>query len=209
MGEPMDRAAEAHQPMALDFVNTVDWRNTRQPTERLNGYADLVTWLCAADALTPSVGQRMLAAAGADGEGAQAAFARARALREAIYRVFAAVARGEAIATPDLAPVSVAASEALAHARLAPTAQGSVEWEWPEHDAPLERALWPVARSAAALLVSARLGRVRECEGDGCGWLFLDTSKNRSRRWCSMDSCGNRAKARRHYARVRATQAGA
>ena len=66
----------------------------------------------------------------------------------------------------------------------------------------LERVVWPVARSAADLLTSDLLSRVRRCEDDrGCGYLFIDTSRNRSRRWCSMESCGNRAKARRHYAR--------
>ncbi len=206
MGEPTARVAEARQPVALDFVNTLDWRNTDAPIERLNSYADLVAWLCEADTLPPPLAQRMLAAATADVAGATAALTRARTLREAIHRVFAAVARGDALAAPDLAPVSAAVSEALAHARLAPTTQGSVVWVWPEDDAPLERALWPVARSAEALLISERLDRVRECEGAGCGWLFLDTSKNRSRRWCSMESCGNRAKARRHYARARAAQ---
>ena len=67
-----------------------------------------------------------------------------------------------------------------------------------------DRMLWPVTRSAAELLVSGELSRVRTCANDTCGWLFMDTSKNRSRRWCDMNDCGNRAKARRHYARKRA-----
>ncbi|MCL4370559.1 MAG: CGNR zinc finger domain-containing protein [Chloroflexi bacterium] len=64
--------------------------------------------------------------------------------------------------------------------------------------------LWPVARSAGELLTSSELGRVRKCAGYPCGRLFLDTSRNQSRRWCDMKSCGNLAKARRHYARIRA-----
>jgi predicted RNA-binding Zn ribbon-like protein len=65
--------------------------------------------------------------------------------------------------------------------------------------------LWPVARSAADLLTSAEeLARVGQCADDrGCGWLFFDTSRNHSRRWCAMKDCGNRAKARRHYRRQR------
>lgn len=81
-------------------------------------------------------------------------------------------------------------------------------WTWPEEAADLARPLWPVARSAAELLTSPDLGRVHECLGDNCGWLFLDTSRNRRRTWCSMEGCGNRAKARRHYARRRATPGG-
>ena len=63
--------------------------------------------------------------------------------------------------------------------------------------------LWPIARSAAHLLTSAELTRVRECDGTSCNWLFFDRSRGGSRRWCSMESCGNRAKARRHYRRRR------
>ena len=65
----------------------------------------------------------------------------------------------------------------------------------------LERVLWPVVRSAADLLTSPERGRVRRCGGANCDWLFMDNSRNHSRRWCDMGSCGNRAKARRYYAR--------
>jgi len=74
---------------------------------------------------------------------------------------------------------------------------------WPAADY-LDRPLWPVARAAADLLQSEQLERVGECADDrGCGYLFLDTSRNHSRRWCSMESCGNRAKARSHDRRTR------
>src|SRR5207302_22567 len=68
----------------------------------------------------------------------------------------------------------------------------------------LDRMLWPVIRSAADLLVSGEAQRVRRCASETCDWLFLDTSRNHSRRWCDMSGCGNRAKARRHYARAKA-----
>jgi predicted RNA-binding Zn ribbon-like protein len=80
--------------------------------------------------------------------------------------------------------------------------QPGFAWTWPdEEELDLARLLWPVARSAAELLTSPDRQLVRECLGDNCGWLFLDTSKNHRRTWCSMQGCGNRAKARRHYAR--------
>ena len=66
------------------------------------------------------------------------------------------------------------------------------------------RPIWPVALSAAELLMLGDLGRVEECPGsDGCGWLFFDSSKNGRRRWCSMEGCGSRDKMRRLYARKR------
>jgi predicted RNA-binding Zn ribbon-like protein len=67
----------------------------------------------------------------------------------------------------------------------------------------MDQMLWPVARSAAELLTSERAGRVRECASETCSWLFLDGSRNGRRKWCDMASCGNRAKARRYYARHR------
>jgi len=63
-----------------------------------------------------------------------------------------------------------------------------------------------VVHDAAGLLTSEKLDRVEECADDRCGWLFLDVSRNRSRRWCAMEDCGNRAKARRHYKRKRAVR---
>ena len=77
--------------------------------------------------------------------------------------------------------------------------EGSFAWDWLNKEQALDRMLWVVARSAADLLVSGELDTVRVCAGEDCNWLFLDTSKNRSRRWCDMKSCGNRAKVRKHY----------
>jgi predicted RNA-binding Zn ribbon-like protein len=84
-------------------------------------------------------------------------------------------------------------------------ADGSYRWEWSGRE--LATPLWGIARSAADVLTSeADRGRVRECGSDNCRWLFVDTTRNRSRQWCSMQSCGNRQKARRHYQKVRAKQ---
>ena len=127
-------------------------------------------------------------------------------LREAIYRIFVAVAHQVEVSidSADLDRFNRALSRVLTQARIVPAANGFI-WTWNGSEEALDQVLWPVARSAMDLLTSADLGRVRECACESCGWLFLDTSKNRSRRWCSMEACGNRTKARRHYARRRAT----
>ena len=104
----------------------------------------------------------------------------------------------------DLERLNRAVSRILAQTRIVPAANGFT-WAWNESEEALDQVLWPVVRSTIDLLTSADLGRVRECASEHCGWLFLDSSKNRSRRWCSMEACGNRTKARRHYARRRAT----
>ena len=109
----------------------------------------------------------------------------------------------EAIRRPDLAALNAALSKVLANACLVPAEDGFA-WAWGGEDAALRRVLWPIVRSAAELLTSDKLDRVGQCAGDSCGWLFLDTSRNRSRRWCEMEHCGNRAKARRHYRRQQA-----
>lgn len=103
-----------------------------------------------------------------------------------------------------LAALNAAATRVLGKARLAP-AGGRYRWAWGGEG--LEVPLWAVARSAAELLTSQELDRVRVCEGHGCDWVFLDASRAGRRRWCSMENCGNRAKARRHYQRERAASA--
>ena len=110
----------------------------------------------------------------------------------------AAIAKGRSPDADDVRALNGALSTAFAHLRVA-TSTGGFAWEWAEGDQPLERMLWPVVRSAAELLTSDKLSLVKQCAG--CGWLFVDRSRNHSRRWCDMRYCGNRAKARRFYAR--------
>jgi predicted RNA-binding Zn ribbon-like protein len=102
----------------------------------------------------------------------------------------------------DLATFNSALSAALAQSQVIKTAEGFA-WDWNAAEDALDRMLWPVMQDAADLLTSSALDRVGQCADDQCGWLFLDTSRNRSRKWCSMKDCGNRAKARRHYQRSR------
>jgi predicted RNA-binding Zn ribbon-like protein len=82
---------------------------------------------------------------------------------------------------------------------------GGFEWKWAGDEDALDRMVWPVARSAADVLVSDEGSRVRRCAGESCHWFFLDSGRNRSRRWCDMRDCGNRAKARRLNARKKAS----
>ena len=126
-------------------------------------------------------------------------------LREALFRVFSTVAAREPVDAADLELLNDVLQRAAAGARLTGSGPGFA-WSWSD-DGGLERPLWLVARSAAELLTSDELERLRKCAGRFCGWLFLDASKNRSRRWCSMESCGSRAKMRRLYARRRAATA--
>jgi predicted RNA-binding Zn ribbon-like protein len=187
--------------LCLDFANTVDWRARAEPEELLPGYEDLVAWSVRAGALSATEAQRLSWQAEERPRAASAAFARAVDLREAFYRVARAHATGSTPRDEDLASVARAYAAAVEHARLA---GGGARYDWTFSSADLDRPWWPVALSAVELLRSRELARVRECGGRGCGWLFLDESRSRTRRWCSAAGCGNRERVRRYYARSRA-----
>ena len=188
--------------LCLDFANTVSWRRGAQPRERLTCYADLLVWAQQAGTLTEPEAHRLAARSGRTPAESVAVLRRAVALREGIHRIFSAVAAHRPPSAADLSTLNTALAGALRHARIVPTTDGFT-WGWSGGDAALDRVLWPVARSAGELLTSDELSRVRECAGTNCGWLFIDTSRARSRQWCDMKVCGNRAKVRRHYERMR------
>jgi predicted RNA-binding Zn ribbon-like protein len=187
--------------LCLDFVNTVEPRNRPGGREWLPDYASLVAWSRFAGSLTAPQADRLRREAARRPAAAAAVHAWALSLRESLYLLFAALADGREPATGDLETLNVALGQATARARLV-RAGGAFAWAWDADDVPLERPVWPVARSAAELLTSDELARVRACAGDvaGCGWLFVDRTKNRSRHWCHMGGCGTEAKARRRAA---------
>jgi len=193
--------------LCLDFANTVEPRAAEPVRDWLHGYSDLVRWARHAGALDDATAERLLALAAGRQAAAQASFAAAIALREATYRSFAAVAEGATPAAADLDHLQQAYAEAMRHARLLPApASDQLGWTW--EDGALDRAWWPMARSAVELATGGPLERVKRCR-PGCGFLFFDGSKNRIRRWCSMDECGGQAKAKRQTARRRAARANA
>jgi predicted RNA-binding Zn ribbon-like protein len=190
--------------LCLDFTNTLDPRAGSHPRDFLLGYPDLVTWGRYVGLLTDERAQRLLQEALHRSDEAAAAFERAIVLREAIYRVFSAIADGRVASRSDLDLIQRSFAQAMSHAHLI-SPDRRFEWAWDEHEEEFDCILWPVLLSAIELLTSDESRRVKECPGIGdCGWLFLDTSKNGSRQWCSMEDCGSRAKMRRLYARKRA-----
>jgi predicted RNA-binding Zn ribbon-like protein len=186
----------------LDFANTVSDR-PEAPKERLRAYGDLVAWARQSGLLDPARAQELLRQASRHPAEAEAALERARALRERLFELFAAAAAGQRPPAEALAALNAALPAALSHRRLARGSEGGFRWEWDRPAGALDAMLWPVVHSAAALLASDELSALRECAADSCAWLFLDHSRNHSRRWCDMKVCGNRTKARRHYERAR------
>ena len=189
--------------LCLDFANTVSWRRGNAPIEWLRSYDDLVQWASHADVVSDGTARKLRRAARARPADAAAALDRARDLREALYRAFSRQAEGDTPAGDDLERIRRGYEDAVRHASFRARA-GRDRWSWvEERGADLDLVTRTVARSAVELAMSPDLRRVRECDGEACGWLFLDASRNRSRRWCSSADCGNRARVRRFHERRR------
>jgi predicted RNA-binding Zn ribbon-like protein len=192
---------------ALDFSNTVSWTTPERTNERLRSYADLVRWAGVAGLAGPGEVRSLSRRAGARPRAAARVFGHALELREALHEVFGAQAAGS---EPDGAAVNRLnrfLGRALERIRLGGSGGGGWAWRWIAQEE-LERPLWGVAWSAAQLLTSEELPLLKRCAADQCGWVFLDRSRNRARRWCDMKVCGNNEKARRFYRRKRAPAPG-
>ncbi|HKV42019.1 MAG TPA: ABATE domain-containing protein [Blastocatellia bacterium] len=186
--------------LCLDFANTADWHARARPVELLTDYFRLLSWAKQARILNQREALEMARWAKLRPSAARAALARAVSLRETVYRLFSAVAAGRQTLPDDLAAFNLRWCELSSRSELI-RAGDRFKWHWTGDNKRLDSLLWPIAKSVAELLVSNELDRVRECQGEGCGWLFLDTSRNHLRVWCHMAACGNRAKARRFYER--------
>lgn len=192
--------------LCLAYANTLSWRGSDKPVEALRGVGDLLGWIerSADHASSAETSFNWTREDGAEGA---LLFADAIALRETIHRVFRAVAEGHPVPEPDFVALNLALAQAPTRHQLA-RVDGGYAWriEPAEVSAParlMPALLAPVLWSAADLLSKGAPGRIRQCANETCLWLFVDGSKSGTRRWCDMTSCGNRAKARRHYSKTR------
>ncbi len=193
--------------LCLAFANTVSWHASEQPVEHLQNYHDLVAWSLEQDIVDQEQAERLRHNAAQDKEAAAGVVARGHELREAIYRIFVAHTHASEATAEDLARINQELARMAPFERIERVGQ-AYRWNWTASDA-LDRMLWPIIRSAGLLFTNeALLARVGQCADDrGCGWLFLDLSKNHSRRWCDINDCGNRAKQQRYQRRARNTKA--
>lgn len=187
--------APAGEALCLDFVNTRFWRGSAAPTEQLVSTGDLEAWLAATLPGWPAAAEP---ATTADLDGAVA-------LREALFGIFQALAARESATQADLSLFNRMLLAAPARAGLV-QADGGFAWQAAGVGTDLASRLAPVLWSAGDLLTGPRRERVRLCANPQCRWLFVDDSKNLARRWCDMASCGNRAKAHRHYQKRKAAR---
>jgi predicted RNA-binding Zn ribbon-like protein len=186
--------------LCLDFTNTVDWHASSSPVETLNKYADLIEWSADRGIISGDAKDVLLRKSEEKPAEAQTVLKKAREIRENIYRMLSDTSHGHAVKVTDLKGFNKALTNTLPYSRLAPYERG-LKWDWDSSTDKLDSVIWPVVKSAVDLMTSEAIKRVGQCADERCGWLFWDSSRNRSRRWCDMSDCGNRAKVRRFYAK--------
>jgi len=183
---------------ALDFVNTVHSRFIGGDCDYLRSFADVVAWHQRLGLVSGATGRQLLATISARPELAAEVLQFTREVRELLYRIFIKVIKREQQSQEDLDELNQILTGLRCCQQLVVAGKGMC-FQWHIDATRPKMILGPVVESAVELLTSNRLDRVKECPApDGCGWLFLDTSRNGSRCWCSMKFCGNLAKVRRH-----------
>jgi len=173
--------------------------------EELHAISDLLQWAKEAGLLSPAENDRLAMFYNRNPDEATGAIAKGTAIRDLLLSIFAGIANGRSVSARHLSELNSALAQAPGLLRVHKKPD-CIKQEWSSAADGLRQVLFPILFSAAELLTSDRLGRIRECASNDCIWLFVDESRNRSRRWCDMSSCGNRMKARLHYQRAKASQ---
>lgn len=189
--------------LCLDFANTIHNSRAEDTGEELHAISDLLQWAKEAGRLSPAHHARLAAHYNRNPREAAAALAKGTAIRDLLRSLFAGIAHGRPLSSQRLSELNAALAHAPGLLRVHKKSD-RIETEWTSAAGGLQQVLFAVLDSAAELLAGDRLGRIRECASTDCTWLFVDESRNRSRRWCDMSVCGNRMKARRHYQRATA-----
>jgi predicted RNA-binding Zn ribbon-like protein len=184
--------------LCLDFINTIHDYAAADPREELNTFEDFVEFVKQADAIPDRQASSLVRRAAGRQKEASRALSVAREFRGALFRALSAMIARKEPADSDWKILNRQISNVYRNAFLRKKG-ADVQWAWADEKAGLESVLWPIVRSAAELMASEKKSMVHECLSDTCTWLFLDVSKNHTRRWCDMKKCGNRAKWRRHY----------
>src|SRR5262245_42311979 len=191
--------------LCLDFANTIHNARAEDTEEDLRAIADLLQWAKEAGLLSADEHSRLAAHYNHNPRAAAAALAKGTRIRDLLLAIFAGIANGRSLSPQRLAELNSALAQMPALLR-AKKNRDRIETEWTCAAEGLPQVFFAVLTSAAELLASDRLRRVRECASHDCTWLFIDESRNHTRRWCDMSACGNRMKAHRYYQRAKATR---
>lgn len=192
---------------AIDLVNTVDWTSRGPEQDRLTDFDRVIRWAQGAGILTAKAASSLRALADAKPREAEAAYRNALRVRAVLARLFRAIAASEP-AGDALDDFNRLLGPALERMRVTPAggrhrADPALQLGWRDGGKSLDSVIWPVIWSAASLIISEEGPRIRICGGPDCGWMYVDRSRNKLRRWCQMETCGTREKSRRRYQRAR------
>jgi predicted RNA-binding Zn ribbon-like protein len=186
--------------ITLDLVNTLDFRFRQSgAVELLETYDDLLAFLTQSGLLTASQARKLRRLDGAEAE-RRHILKQVKDLRETLSTVIYALVDGDTIPAAELTALEACLKQASVHRYLV-VHENHLAWSRQGTFGTTAAPLWLLAQAAADLLLSERAAQLRTCAADTCRWLFLDASKNRTRRWCDMKVCGNRMKAKRFQAR--------
>ena len=188
--------------LCIDFINTVEWRNSKtRKKEILRDFSALISWSKQMDILEDKATQILFKAALNHPNKARQIYEKAIEIRELLYRIFSSIAATGQVSGHDLSIFNKYLADSMGKSCCLVPSDNGFAWSFCSGTDSMDLFLDPIIKSAADLLSSSELKRVKQCADDACSWLFMDKSRNNSRRWCSMKGCGNRAKAHRHYLR--------
>lgn len=191
--------------LCFNFINTVHSRAEGEEFfEYLSSYEKLVEWCRRVEVMPPKRIQSLAGIADAHPGKAKKALANILDAREMLYRFFSDIAAGKPVSKDELNSFNEQLSGAMKNLRFV-SDDDELELDW-EETSDLKEPLWRVMKSAHDILTGEDFDRIKECEA--CGWVFLDESKNKSRRWCSMESCGSIHKAKKYYHRKKKEKSG-
>jgi len=192
---------------AVDLVNTVDWTTRGPEQDRLTDFDRVIQWAQGAGILSAKAASSLQAQALAKPREAEAEYRDVLRVRAVLARLFRAIAESEP-AGDALEDFNRLLGRALERMRVTPASGKhrpgrTLQLGWRDGGESLDSIIWPVVWSAASLIVSEEAPKIRICGGPDCGWMYVDRSRNKLRRWCQMETCGTREKSRRRYRRLR------
>ena len=195
------------EALCLDFLNTLHHAGAEDPGEELSSNVDLAAWAAQAGILSAAEASRLEARVLRNsvqlklmGQKRASLRDHARGLREALRQMFQRAVRAGKVAPRDVETLNLLLERFPAAGRIE-RSNGDWTMSWESQGSGVEKIFYAIVKSAAELLATGRWRTVRQCASDTCTWMFLDTSKNHSRRWCEMARCGNRDKVHRFRAR--------
>lgn len=184
--------------ISIDFINTVHRYDKEEEADELKDYKILLDWLLLSETINTDQYKKFKSAAKNNPEKAEHALKKAQEIRRALFKVLLSHAHKDKVDQKNLDILGEFWKEAHAHATFISKNEGG-SWKFEIDKTDLMSVIYPIIDNAVILLQSKDVGKIRLCESSNCTWLFLDRSKNHSRRWCQMEICGNREKAKRHY----------